>query len=305
MLLDPAGMMSGYLDNGPYSPIRDSLDRVDHVQILFLASFDDLYAIESNFIARSETSEFLVENDYNDVLVAASLGDSSFNNFLLREGVTHVIIPLSSANRGSIRHKWGSIGSINLALASPYFQRIVTTTGDFPVVLFKVLNEIEEPISHDTGYSINWNPTFRDEIQISPGRQEKGMYSYTYSYTYKDGIDVSWVFEYPFVPHEQVSFTISDYRKAKQKFEVSITFLAAYGANALDQVVRVDTPQSRHMAKIRAGQPATINIIVEANEKVRIDNVLPCRFPSAWEPADKDWRKFCYGIGDVTVRSIP
>ena len=78
-LVDPLGAMSGFSDNGPYSPIKEALSKVDHPRTLMLASFDDFYAIESNYIARAETSDTFVEKGYKTVLVAASFGEQSFN----------------------------------------------------------------------------------------------------------------------------------------------------------------------------------------------------------------------------------
>jgi len=115
-LVDPLEAMSGFSDNGPYSPIKEALSKVDHPRTLMLASFDDFYAIESNYIARAETSDTFVEKGYKTVLVAASFGEQSFNNYLHRHGVTHIIVPRSSADNGFIFHKWGNIGSINLDL---------------------------------------------------------------------------------------------------------------------------------------------------------------------------------------------
>jgi hypothetical protein len=306
--LDPLGVMSGFSDNGPYSPIKEALSKVDHPKTLMLASFDDLYAIESNYIARAETSDTFVEQDYKSVLVAASLGEQSFNNYLHRQGVTHIIVPRSSADNGYIWHKWGTIGSINLALNPPYFEQVISTVGDFPVDLYKVLGELDNLIVGDNlNYSIDWDPRIRTEFQVSNGQTEVSLNSYSYLYSYADSKDVSWIFEH----HSQefnndaISFKIRGNLRVKQKFAVSVTLLAAYGGNAPSQVVRVSTSKTIATANIRGGQPATLNLLVETNENVEIGHVLPCRSPSIWAPEDKDWRKFCYGIGDITVRVIP
>jgi hypothetical protein len=273
-----------------------------------LASFDDLYAIESNYIARAETSDTFVEQGYKSVLVAASLGEQSFNNYLHRHGVTHIIVPRSSADNGFIWHKWGTIGSINLALSPPYFEQVVSTVGDFPVVLFKVLGELDNLIVGDNlNYSIDWDPSIRGELQLNNGQTEISLNSYSYSYTYIDGKDVSWIFGYHYQRkiNDAVRFRIRGSHQPKQKFSVSISLLAAYGGNAPSQVVRVGTSKTVATANIRGGQPATLNLVVGLNENVELNPVLPCRLPSTWEPADKDLRKFCYGIGDITVRAIP
>ena len=308
VLLDPLGSMSGLSDNGPYSPIKEALGKVDHPKTLMLASFDDFYAIESNYIARAETSDTFVEKGYKPILVAASLGEQSFNNYLHRHGVTHIIVPRSSADNGFIFHKWGNIGSINLALSPPYFEQVVSTVGDFPVVLYKVLGELDESIVNDElNYLIDWNPSIAAEFQLNNGQIEIGLNSYSYSYTYVDSKDVSWIFGHQIQEsiNNPVSFKIRGSSQSEEKFAVSITFLAAYGGDGPSQVVRVNTSKTMATANIRGSQPATLNLVVEANEQVSLNHVLPCRTPSNWAPEDKDWRKFCYGIGDITVRVIP
>ena len=308
VLLDPLGSMSGLSDNGPYSPIKEALGKVDHPKTLMLASFDDFYAIESNYIARAETSDTFVEKGYKPILVAASLGEQSFNNYLHRHGVTHIIVPRSSADNGFIFHKWGNIGSINLALSPPYFEQVVSTVGDFPVVLYKVLGELDSSLVNDKlNYSIEWDIGIRGEFQLNNGQTEIGLNSYSYSYTYTDSKDVSWIFEHNYqgTGNDAISFKLRGDSRSKQKFTVSIAFLAAYGGNAPSQVVRVNTSKNVAIANIRGGQPATLNLVVETNENVELNPVLPCRTPSNWAPEDKDWRKFCFGIGDITVRVIP
>ena len=308
VLLDPLGSMSGLSNNGPYSPIKEALSKVDHPKTLMLASFDDLYAIESNYIARAETSDTFVEKGYKSVLVAASLGEQSFNNYLHRHGVTHIIVPRSSADNGFIFHKWGNIGSINLALSPPYFEQVVSTVGNFPVVLFKVLGVLDNSIVDDElNYSIDWDPRIRGELQLNHGLKEVGLNSYSYSYTYADSKDVSWIFGYHYQGpvNDAVRFRIRGDHQARQKFAVSVTFLAAYGGNAPLQVVRVRTSESIATTNIRGGVPATLKLVVGTNENVELTPVLPCRLPSIWSPDDQDLRKFCYGIGEITVRLIP
>jgi len=307
-LVDPLGAMSGFSDNGPYSPIKEALDKVDHPKTLMLASFDNFYAIESNYIARAETSDTLVEQGYKSVLVAASLGEPSFNNYLHRHGVTHIIVPRSSADNGYIFHKWGSIGSINLALSPPFFEKVISTVGDFPVALFKVLGELDESLpNNELNYSIEWSASVRGEFQLNNGQREVGLNSYSYSYTYADGKDVSWIFGYHYggKASDAVQFRIRGNSRPEQKFAVSIALLAAYGDEAPSQVVKVSTSNTVASAFIRGGQPAMLNLVLETNEKVELHHVLSCRTPSIWAPEDKDLREFCYGIGDITVRAIP
>ena len=86
---------------------------------------------------------------------------------------------------------------------------------------------------------------------------------------------------------------------------VSVTFLAAYGGNAPNQVVRVNTSETIFAANILGGHPATLDFVVEINDRVVLNPVFPCQLPVAWEPENNDSRKYCYGIGNITVRVIP
>ena len=176
------------------------------------------------------------------------------------------------------------------------------------MVLYKVLGELDYLIVGDNlHYSIDWDSGIRAEFQLRNGQTEVSLNSYSYSYTYADSKDVSWIYagrERGSLTDE-VSFYIRGDDQYKQKVLVSISFVAAYGGNAPSQVVRVNTSKTFARANIRGGQPATLNLILEMNEKVELNPLLPCRSPSNWAPEDKDWHKFCYGIRDIKVRAIP
>lgn len=290
--------------------IQQILQKTKSSKVLYLASYDDFYEIESNFVKRREISEDFAERGYNEVLTAASLGDISFNNYLKRHGVTHIIVPRASSVNGVVFHKWATLGSISISLSNPYFELEASSFGSFPIVVYKVLNlgnsiSSSHKLERDLKYSIDWNSLWDSWFGVQRRVQEIGMYAYSYSETYIDGPDVSWVFQDPVHSHQPVNFYISTPHTTKQKFAISITFVAAYGGNAPPQTVRVSTPSTTHVVSIRAGIPGKVDFIVDNNQRVVIDNVLPCRAAATFSPDDDNPLLFCYGISNFTVRAIP
>lgn len=310
ILTNSSGLIGSADEFAHSHEIQQILEKTKSSKVLYLASYDDFYEIESNFVKRREVSASFAESGYNDVLAAASLGDISFNNYLQRHGVTHIIVPRASSVNGVVFHKWATLGSISLSLSNPYFQRETTSFGPFPVVLYKVLNlgnsiSSSHELGRDLKYSIDWNSLWNTWFSVQRGVQEMGKYSYSYSYSYRDGPDVSWVFQSPEQHHEPATFVVSTSDVTEHKFAISITFVAAYGGNAPPQTVRVSTPSATHVVSLRAGVPGRIDFVVGKNERVVIDNVLPCRAAATFSPGDDNPLLFCYGISKLTVRAIP
>ena len=310
ILLDPIGLLKGTGVFSKYSEIQQVLQKSKSSKVLYLASYDDFYGIEPNFLRRFELGEEFTESGYNEVLTAASLGDLSFNKYLQRHGVTHIIIPEASSVNGVIFHKWATLGSISLSLSNPYFQRETASFRSFPVVLYKVLDlrssiSSSHKLQRDLKYSIDWNDPWGARFGVQRRQQEIGMYTYSYSYSYVDGPDVSWVFQDPMQTHRTANFYILTPDTTRQKFAISIVFVAAYGASAPPQTVRVSTPSITRVVSIQAGIPGKVDFIVDNNQRVVIDNILPCRAATTFSPGDDDPTLFCYGISDFTVRAIP
>ena len=310
IVLDPIGLLNGTGEFSKYSEIQQVLQKLKSSKVLYLASYDDFYEIEPNFLRRFELGEEFAEAGYNEILTAASLGDLSFNKYLQRHGITHIIVPEASSGRGIIFHKWATLGSISLSLSNPYFQRETTSFGSFPVVLYKVLNlgssiSSSLKLERDLKYRIDWNDPWGARFGVQRRQQEIGMYTYSYSYSYVDGPDVSWVFQDPLQTHRTANFYILTPDTTRQKFAISIVFVAAYGGSAPPQTVRVSTPSITRVVSIQAGIPGKVDFIVDNNQRVVIDNILPCRAATTFSPGDDDPTLFCYGISDFTVRAIP
>lgn len=311
VVVNPYGVASGNMDIDPYSPIRSELANTKNGKLMLLSSFDDFYSIQSNDKLRRESSEAFVERGYDEILSAASFGDEYFNSYLRSKGVTHILVPISTSERGEIRYKWGGLGSIRIKLSEPYFNPVVGTAGDYPVVLYKVLGQDIGSISHldNPEYAIKWGPEIRGEFyQVIRTQVENGLYSYEYSKSYESGLDVNWVFSYPRsteglpdIP-EIAEFQYQGKSTAMRYINAEITLVAAYGPLAPPQIVRVIHNGESVAYKLTAAQPAVVNLTLRNGDKVRFSNVLPCRQPQTFQPGEEDWRKYCFGISDIRIR---
>ena len=311
VVINPFGVASGNLDLDPYSPIRSELANTKNGELLLLSSFDDFYSIQSNDNLRRETNEAYAERGYDEILSAASLGDEFFNGYLRTKGITHILVPLTTSERGEIRYKWGELGSIRIKLSDPYFSPIVGTAGDFPVVLYKVRFK-DITVNQQTlnpKYNIKWGPEIRGEFyQVIRAKVEKGLYSYEYSKSYESGLDVNWVFSYPRsteglpdIP-EIAEFQYQSKSPEMELVNAEITLVAAYGPLAPPQIVRVIQNGKSVAYKLTAVQPVVVKLQLKDGDKVRFSNVLPCRQPQTFQPGEEDWRKYCFGISDIQIR---
>ena len=306
LFADPTGLTIGLRDNDSYRDIRDVVGNVPNAKALYLASDDDLYSLEPNFRLRAETSEKFVEANYQKVLSAASLGDVSFNSYLVLQGYTYVIVPLISADRGQVSRKWGRLGEVAIRLRHPFFRRVLQSQGEFPVVLYEVLGGRGKfGQTQSLQYELQWSGVRRAFYEPVRTLQEVGMYGYTYSTVYEDGGDVSWVFQGTDGYTEEPQFSIQSANNERQRFKVDVTLLAAYGGNAPSQIVRVATPMGAQSVLVSAGKPGVVHLQLAANEDVRFSNVLPCRLQSSFDTPNGDARGFCFGIGNIRVRPTP
>jgi len=306
LFADPTGLTIGFRDNDSYRDIRDFVGSVPNAKALYLASDDDLYGIEPNFRLRAETSEKFVEAGYQEILSAASLGDVAFNSFLLQQGCKFVIVPLSTANRGQVSHKWGRLGEVLIRLQPPYFRQVLQSQGEFPVVLYEVLGERGEVGNVQLlQYELQWSGVRSTFYQPMQTLQELGMYNYTYSNMYEDGRDVSWVYKRTDGYTEGPQFSIRVANDERQRFKVDVTLVAAYGGNAPTQIVRVTTPMGNKFVRVSAGKPVVIHLQLEANENVKLSSTLPCRLQSFFDTPNGEARGYCFGVSNLRIRTIP
>ena len=230
LFIDPVRATIGSRDRDPDQVIRDVLKEKPNSKSIYLASYDDFYSIEPNFRLRAETDESFAETNYNKVLSAASLGDSAFNAYLRQDGITHVVVPLSSASKREIRHKWGRLGSVSIRLNPPYFREVAQTFGEFPVVLYEVLAVSSLSPVENNLYSLEWSGVRKEFYELQRSIKEVGMYRYDYRKFYIDGLDVSWVLQGADGLTEKPKFYFQTPNLSNKSFSVEITLLAAYVA---------------------------------------------------------------------------
>ena len=306
LFIDPFGATIGFQDIDSYRPLRDVLDKTENSKVLYLASYDDYYSIESNSRLRNETSEGFAELGYESVLSAASLGDATFNSYLYQQGFTHVVVPLSTAVRGRVIHKWGQLGSVSIILGEPFFEKVLESRGEFPVVLYKVLHKSKQNSQLKfPRYALNWDGVPKSFFKLNNEIQESGLYSYNYIKSYLDGPDVSWVLQDDSGVTSNPRFVLQTWGDTNKKLLIEIKFIAAYGGNAPTQIIRVSTSTSAQALSVKAGKSATATLVIDSNQEVAFDNILPCRPADTFAPDDHDPRVFCYGISEVNVRELP
>lgn len=272
--------------------------------VLLLSSWDDLYSLEYNNYWRSEVSEEFVEGRYDEVLDAASLGDEFFNKFLQSKGITHILVPESTRLRGHIFYKWGERGSINIDLNSRFFTLVEKTSGPFASALYKVRqsgSNSDQTVAAE--YSLEWSNVDWWFYRSGRSKKEVGMYAYgDYAIGYDSGESAGWFYDLsPDRSNElEVHFKSNDIKKVNVRFGL----LAAYGANAPDHEVLVESKNFSERLTLTAAGPSYVDVVVESGSEIRIKNVTPCKLPREFEPSDESIFKICYGVGTVHVTSV-
>ncbi len=272
--------------------------------VLLLSSYDDVYALEFNNYWRTEASEDFVESRYDEVLDAASLGDEFFNQFLQSKGITHILVPMTTNARGRIFHKWGERGSVSIDLNSHFFALVETTGGPFASALYKVRKSGSEPDQNvATDYSLEWSNVDWWFYRSGRSKMEVGMYAYgNYSIGYDGGEESSWFYD---LSPDRSNELIMHFRSEDiPRVNIRMGLIAAYGVNAPDHEVVLETNNTTKQVILTAAGTTYIDFVVESGSEVRIKNVTPCRLPSEFEPNDESIFKICYGIGTVQVTPV-
>ena len=272
--------------------------------VLLLSSWDDVYSLEYNNYWRSEVSEDFVEARYDEVSDAASLGDDFFNQFLQSKGITHVLVPESTSVRGQIFHKWGERGSITIDLNSRFFTLVEKTSGPFASALYRVRESGSNSDQNvATNYSLEWSNVDWWFYRSGRSKKEVGMYAYgVYSIGYDGGEDSSWF--YDLSPDRSNELVVHFKSKEIKRVNVRLGILAAYGVNAPDHEVLVESKSFSERLTLTSAGPSYVNVVVESGGEIRIKNVTPCLLPSEFEPNDESIFKICYGIGTVQVTPV-
>jgi hypothetical protein len=221
----------------------------------------------------------------------AELGDISFSSYLASRQVTHVLVPVNPDGTIVYRRKWGVRPSVKLTFPKDLFQELARVGGAFPAALLKVSPTFNENLCKEcSDVGLEWNNV------------RAAFYSQNYvngNKFYEDGPDLSWVY-----PNESPSFTLHDGFDGRASFEVQISLVAAYGANAQAQLIQVKTGDEVQLVKLFAGPAKKVTVKVASGVPVELRSFMPCTVPSILEPGNPDTRKLCFGISDVEVTEL-
>ena len=99
-------------------------------------------------------------------------------------------------------------------------------------------------------------------------------------------------------------FSIDSNAAPTQQFLVDIQIVAAYGASAPSQVVRITTSRGLTDFNVSAGVITTVQIVVTTGEKITMNPTLGCHLGIEFDSAGQDNRNFCFGVHDIVVRPI-
>ena len=303
-LVNPFGVASGNRDVDPYEGIRSLLSDTRNAKVAYLSSDEDFFDFKGTSELRNKYGENVALEDMNEILSAASFGDWNFNKYLNNNKVTHILVPIISAEKNRVVQKWGNHGNIMISLREPFFAKKFVTSGEFPVAIYEVAKSKESDSAlHSTSYALIWDDGTRGNFysQIKSQR-EVGMYTYDYQSKFRDGATVSWVMADEFDVSEKPAFRVQTEFPENSKFQLTIEILAAYGSFAPNQVVRVAYGDNSKSISVSAGIPGRLVLEVKSGELIKFENMLPCNAANTFDLTTSDTRKFCYGLSSITVR---
>jgi hypothetical protein len=300
LLFDPFSLSTGFRDNGPYAVASGKLSGKT---FLTIASYDDYFDNGFNDWVRNQFRENFIDENYDAVLDQASLGNESFSNYLHKLNVQYLVVPVSTANRGQVFHRFSIRGSIALSLENPYFQFELSTGGEYPIAIFKVLDgqTLTNSVSTTFSYQLNWSgirSEFASPIQkITNDKFARRVSVLRY---YEDGESVTYSLEF-----ENPEFIFETFGEDSGQYESSIALFAAYGPTAPPQVVKAKTTQSETVVTLQAGELKTVKVRLKSGDSLKLERYLTCTSPIVFDPANGgDPRKLCFGVADLSVRRI-
>ena len=302
LVADPLGILKGNFSQDSYTQIRNELSKYNKANVLLIGSWDDFYSLEYNNYWRKEVNTDFVERNYSEVLDAASLGDDFFNKYLNSKGITHILVPQTTFNRGAIIHKFGNRGSIDIKLVAPFFMTAASSTGPFASVLLKVREVSEAKLElSDSKYEITWKNVDQWFYTKQTKLTEEGLYSYSYSTFYEWGPDVSWYFD---LSPERSNILEIEYNSRSEnlgRVTLELTLVSAYGPNAPEHKILVTAENFFEVKVLSPNNPGNFRVTVDSGESVQIRNLTPCRLPNTFEPNDLTDFKICFGISKVLI----
>ena len=301
--VDPLQIASGRYDVNPYTEIEKELNKASTTGVLVLASYADLYKFPVYNYLRdilgtrlAYHGEMVVEYGYDKVLAQASLGEKSFLQYLSSRSISHLIVPMATAETAVVFHRWSTHGTISLDLTSSSFALVQQSIGDFPLAVYKVnfndqyINNGEPP-----QYALEWSGVRQNFYELM--RITKEWYVVDYVRKYEERVDTAWVFE-----GEKPKITLKVPNYQTEEFTIDLQFVAAYGDKAPPQVLRISQGSLVKVLKFKAGEVSTVSFTLANGDSINIENVFGCPQGISFDPEGQDIREFCYGLRDIQVR---
>ena len=301
--VDPMHIASGRYDINPYTEIEKELNKASTTGVLVLASYADLYKFPVYNYLRdilgtrlAYHGEMVVEYGYDKVLAQASLGEKSFLQYLSSRSISHLIVPMATAETAVVFHRWSTHGTISLDLTSSSFSLVQQSIGDFPLAVYKVnfndqyMNDIEPP-----QYTLDWSGVRQNFYELM--RITKEWYVVYYVRKYEERVDTAWVFV---GAEPKITLKAPDF--PSEEFSINLQFVAAYGDKAPPQVLRISQGTLVKVLKLKAGEVSTVSFSLANGESINIENVFGCPQGISFDPEGLDIREFCYGLRDIQVR---
>jgi hypothetical protein len=297
LLFDPFSLSTGFRDNGPYA---EASGKLSGKNFLTIASYDDYFDNGFNDWVRNQFRENFIDENYDAVLDQASLGNESFSNYLHELDVQYLVVPFSTSIRKQVFHRFSARGSIALSLENPYFQFELSTGGEYPIAIYKVLDSqvLATSVSTTFSYRLNWRGIrsgFANPIQnISNDKLARQI---SVSQYYEDGENVSYSLDF-----ENPEFTFHTFDGDSATYQISVSLFAAYGPTAPPQVVQISTELSNQTVSLLAGNMYIINLKIQNGGIARFKHFLPCNVPTVFDPENGgDGRSLCYGVAALLV----
>lgn len=284
------------------SSIPKEINETENPKVLLLGSWNDYYSIEYNSFWRQEMGEKFVERDYEEVLDAASYGDELFNQYLNSKRITHLLVPRESFDNDAIYHKFGTRGTIDIQLSTPYFEQVGYLEGPNSAVLLRVLN----PHNSDhyfvpSSYKITWKNVDTSFYSINKKTEESGLYRLLYSSSYENGPNVSWFFAPESDEENFLEIAVESLPSTSSEITLSVTLAAAYGPNAPSHTISLKTLTHFEKRTLEPSNPETFEVVLQRGDTMEIRNITPCRLPRTFEPSDLDTRRICFGVTKVSI----
>jgi hypothetical protein len=292
--LNPLARQEVFTDYKNYSDVRFELDKASDPVVFELFPEKDRWYFPEFYV---DTPKVWTWKDYNDdnfeFRIQASRGDENFYHYLRSRKVTHVLVPAQADSGINFWNKWGQIGSIDLEFPSQFYNKVAVADGVSPSNLFQ-LKALPKGnfCSACNEFSIEWS-------NVSPGFAGQVWDDSLGQNLYTDGVSLSWV-----VKGKEPRFKLRTEGLVNRKFEVQITFVAAFGGNAPPQLLAIDVPENRIIVKLAAGQEHVATFVVAPDELVQIRSLLPCVKASVLDPGSTDDRELCFGVSDFKVKQL-